>query len=251
MNLKKIENRFEEQLESVDELIAFDKLILDFCIGHIESLNERLKNGPFSIENPSYLAENTLKAIKNIRENNSFQKHYQSIYNSCLVLQVSYFTSSINDIFKYTFHTLTTTNQLPDVQEDVAFSINDLKILTSNPESNLGDLLFRKKDISLDSIDVTIDIFKKYFGVIIKQDSQCNTITLAQASRNAIVHSLAIADEKFFNQIQDASPRDVKKQIELKDKLQYSKSELEFIKLSMLDFTSDLCGSIRNMYTIN
>lgn len=250
MDLKKIEARFEEHLKSVDELIGFDKIILDVCISHIEDLNEKLKNGPFKIDNPHYLAENTLQVIKNIRTNNSLERNYKSMYNSCLVLQVSYFTSTINDIFKYVFHTLTTNDTLPKIEEDLKFTIQDIKILTLNPKANLGDLLLRKKDISFQNMESIISAFQKYFEISIQKNSQCNTIVLAQASKNAIVHSLAKADNSFFDQINSATPRDIKKQITLGEKIQYSNSELEFVKLSMLVFIGNLCDLIKDKYNI-
>ena len=62
-SLSQIEELFDKHLRSVDDLISFDRIILDVCLNHIDGLNERLKGGPFKITNPSYLAEGTLKAI--------------------------------------------------------------------------------------------------------------------------------------------------------------------------------------------
>jgi len=52
MTIKKLEDRFDQHLRTVDELISFDRIILDLCINHIDNLNERLKRGPFDITNP-------------------------------------------------------------------------------------------------------------------------------------------------------------------------------------------------------
>ena len=125
---QEIEERFELHLRTVDELISFDRKILDVCINHIDSLNERLKGGPFKIINPTYLAEGTLKAIKNVRNNDSLRVHYLSMFNSCLVLQVSYFTSVIDDIFKHTCYCLNFAQNRQDLDTEVLKSKNDINL---------------------------------------------------------------------------------------------------------------------------
>tara|TARA_R100000306_G_scaffold26063_1_gene29870 strand:+ start:3549 stop:3944 length:396 start_codon:yes stop_codon:yes gene_type:complete len=124
--LLKIEDRFDEHLRTVDELISFDKTILDLCINHIENLNERLKSGPFEINNPLYLAEGTLQTMKTVRENNSLRIKYLSMFNSCLVLQVSYFTSIVDDIFKHSIYKLNSHIQRPDLDINMIKQNNDV-----------------------------------------------------------------------------------------------------------------------------
>jgi hypothetical protein len=227
--LQKIEETFDLHLRSVDELVSFDKIILDVCINHIDVLNERLKSGPFKITNPTYLAENTLKAIKNIRQNNSLQAKYLSMFNSCLVLQVSYFTSIIEDVFKHTTKKLHDSNLRPDLD------IETLK---------------QKNDVNFQNMSSLIRTFKKYLNVEIERDSLCNTIILAQSSRHAIVHSLGIADQKFIVQINSAMPRDVKHGFVLGEKIQFSSSELNYIKLAMQIFVTNLCDKIKAAHQI-
>lgn len=229
MTLQKIEDRFEQNLRTVDELISFDRIILDVCINQISNLNDRLKAGPFKITNPMYLAENTLKAIKNVRENDSLRVNYLSMFNSCLVLQVSYFTSIIDDIFKHTSLCLYSDNKRPDLNID---------------------LLKQKNDINFQNMFSTIKTFKKYLDVEIERNSICNTIILAQSSRHAIVHSLGKADEKFITQTGTAKPRDIKHNFALDDKIQYTSSELEFVKMAMQEFIYILCNNIKNRYGI-
>ncbi|AFL79725.1 hypothetical protein Aeqsu_0201 [Aequorivita sublithincola DSM 14238] len=227
--LQKIEDRFDEHLRTVDELISFDKIILDLCINHIENLNERLKSGPFEINNPLYLAEGTLQTMKTVRENNSLRIKYLSMFNSCLVLQVSYFTSIVDDIFKHTIYRLNSHNQRPDL---------DIKLIKQN------------NDVNFQNMNSIMKTYKKYLNIEIKKDSICNTIILAQCSRHAIVHSLGFADQKFINQINPARPRDIKLQIEPNEKIQYSSSELQFVKYAMQEFVSKLCESIYEKHNV-
>ena len=221
--LQKIEERFEEHLMSVDELISFDKIILDLCINHIDNLNERLKSGPFGINNPMYLAENTLQTIKNVRKNDSLRVNYLSMFNSCLVLQVSYFTSIIDDVFYHTIGRLNSHNQRPEL------NINLLK---------------QNNDVNFQNMNSILKTFKKYLDIEIEKNSICNTIILAQSSRHAIVHSLGRADQKFINQTNSSKPRDIKQNFELDEKIQFTDSELGFVKYAMQEFVSNLCEKI-------
>lgn len=249
-SLQEIEDRFDQHLRTIDELISFDKVILDLCINHIESLSDKLKSGPFNITNPYYLADNTLKAIKSVRQNNSLRNNYQSIYNSCLVLQVSYFTSILHDIFRHAFNTLVLENKLPEIKDDIKFTIKELSDLSFNLIASIGDLILKKKDISFQDMQSTAKVFKSYLDIEVNKDSKCNTIILAQASRHAIVHSLGVADEKFINQISAAKPRDIKHEFNTGQQINYSETELEFVKLSMQVFITDLNEKIKSKYMI-
>jgi hypothetical protein len=230
ITLKQIENRFEQHLITVDELISFDRLILDVCIDRIDNLNTSLKNGPFNITNPTYLAESTLKAIKNVREHDSLRVNYLSMFNSCLVLQVSYFTSIVDDIFKHTCYCLNFAHNRYDL---------DVEILKS------------KNDINFQNMASIIKTYKKYLNIEIERNTICNTIILAQSSRHAIVHSLGQIDQKFIDQTSNAKPRDIKKNISLNGKIQFTSSELNFVKIGMQEFTSNLCEMIKIKYRIN
>ena len=73
---------------------------------------------------------------------------------------------------------------------------------------------------------------------------------MAQASRHAIVHSLGMSDERFLKQIHDAEPRDIKHHFTKDQEITFSSSELEFVKLSMQEFISELCQKIKDKYGI-
>jgi hypothetical protein len=227
--LQKIEERFDLHLRTVEELVSFDRHILDVCINHIEQLNERLRKGPNEITNKTYLAEGTLKAIKNVRENDSLRIHYLSMFNSCLVLQVSYFTSILDDIFKHTTGCLFATELHPDL--DI-------------------ELLKQKNDINFQNMFSTIKTYKKYLDIDIEKDTICNTIILALSSRHALVHSLGKADQKFITQTEAAKPRDIKHNFTLNETIQFTSRELGFIKLAMQHFVTNICDNIKKRHGI-
>jgi hypothetical protein len=248
--LIEIEERFESQLKSIEELANFDRFVLDLCINHIESLNERLKNGPPQVTNNSYLAENTLMAIKSIRQNDSLRHQYQSIFNSCLVLQVSYFTSTLHDLFRQAFQTLAEKNLLPEIKDDIKLNFKELSELSFNLTNNIGELILKKKEISFQDMQSICKAYKAYFNIVIDKDQKCNTIILAQASRHAIVHALGKADDKFLRQVSDANPRDIKQSFIPNEDIKFSASELEFVKLAMLVFVQELREKFKIQYEI-
>lgn len=250
ITLLEIEERFESQLKSIDELANFDRFVLDLCINHIETLNERLKNGPPQVTNQAYLAENTLKVIKSIRQNDSLRIQYQSIFNSCLVLQVSYFTSTLHDFFRQAFQTLAEKNLLPEIKDDLKLSFKELTDFSFNLTNNIGELILRKKEISFQDMQSICKAYKTYFDIIIDKDQKCNTIILAQASRHAIVHALSKADDKFLRQISEAAPRDIKHNFTCNEDIKFSASELEFVKLAMLVFIQELREKFQKKYQL-
>lgn len=227
--LSDIEERFDQHLRTVDELISFDRIILDVCINQIDSLNERLKGGPFKITNPSFLAEGTLKTIKNVRNNDSLRTNYLSMFNSCLVLQVSYFTSIIDDIFKHTCYYLHYSKGRQDLDTE---------------------FLKTKNDVNFQNMFSTIKTYKKYLDIDIEKNSITNTIILAQSSRHVIVHSLGQADKKFIEQTITATPRDIKHNFTINEKIQFSSSELEFVKFAMQEFVSNLCERVKAKHNV-
>lgn len=239
-NLLDLETRLEKQLESVKDLSNFDRKITDFCLEHLEQLNNRYKNAPFSTSNQIYLCENTIKLIKNIRDNNSLSTHYNTMHNQCIVLAVSFFTSAISDIFRYSVQKSSEAGTLPASNEDIKLSIKELQELSFNLSNHIADIILKKKDISFQDMQSIVRVFDNYLHIKIPKNEPCNDIILAQASRHSIIHNHSIADEKFMNQIKNAIPRSIKQSFEANKPFQYTASEIEFITFAMLVFVQEL-----------
>ena len=231
--LLKIREGFIKNSESVKELMNFDRLILDYCIIHIEQLNSKLKN--LDITNPYMLADNTLKGLNAIREHDSMRPKYESIYNQCLVLLVSHYTVMIEDFFKSCIDILIQANKdnLIENEDSIKISLNELKLMNFNLSGNFGDLLLKKKEISFQDMQSTNRAFKQYLGFSLPIDVTLNNIIFAQAARHTIVHSSAIADNKFHNQIRNLTPREIKTNIRKNDPIKITSDELSLIDDSM------------------
>jgi hypothetical protein len=210
--LKGIRGQFNEHIKSVRQLMNFDRFLLDFCIFQIEALEDRIKNNKtLEITNPYLLPTNTLRMLRTVRQNDSLRTQYNGIFNQCLVLVVSYYTSILSSIFKESinFAGQHSPALIESSNEDLRISLSELRQYNFNLAENLGDIIIKKKDLSFQDMQSVSRSFKNFLGIEIAKDKALNNIIVAQASRHAIVHSLAIADEKFIKQIADANPRDV------------------------------------------
>lgn len=238
--LIKIKDGFLKNSDSVKELMNFDRIILDFCIIHIDNLNKKLKN--LKIDNPYLLAENTLQVLRGIRENDSMRAQYESIYNQCLVLLVSHYTVMMEDFFKSSIDLLIIENKdnFTEMDDAIKISLNELKSLNFNLSGNFGDLLLKKKDISFQDMQSMNRAFRQYLGFSLPLDSTLNNIIFAQAARHSIVHSLANADDKFINQIRNVIPREIQPNIKRKDIIKMTSDEIIKIDECMRQ-TLDYC----------
>jgi len=244
--LLNLEKRLEKQLESVKDLSNFDRNITDFCTNHLEQLNSKYRSAPFNTTNQTYLCENTIKAIKNIRENDSLRIHYNTMHNQCIVLAVSFFTSAISDIFRYSVQKSSEAGTLPASNEDIKLSIKELQDLSFNLTDHIADIILKKKDISFQDMQSTFRAFDNYLNIKIPKNDPCNDVILAQASRHSIVHNQSIADDKFMNQIKNAIPRSIKKKFIPYEPFKYTASEIEFITYAMLVFVQDLIEKLKD-----
>lgn len=237
--LLEIEESFERQAEFVEELMDFDKFILEFCISSIEQLNERLKNGAPKIINPTYLADNVLQNLRNIRNNESMKRHYKTMYNQGIVLLVSHFTSTLTEIFKKSVQHAGNIGKL-QISDDIKFNFKELQDLSFNLQNSIGDLILKKKEISFQDMQSAHRAFKNYLDIDIPKDEKLNDIILAHAVRHCIVHNLGFVNDKLLAQVSTALPRSLKKDMKLNDSIQISKSEINFVKFAMLTYFQDL-----------
>lgn len=242
--LKKINENFENQIDSVTELIQFDKQIMDFCLLHLKGLNDKLKNGALGITNPYFLADNAIMALEGIERNKSFTKHYSIIYNQCLVLLVSHFTLTIERIFstilKYQYSNKKLTRS---AKNQIQLTLDEIDEVNQNPNL-LKKLLVTKKKLTFQNIGNVIKSFENYLGINIARDQKLNDIKFAFECRHLIVHSISKADEKFIKNCNSIKNRNIKKAVYLNKEVRFTKSELEFVKFSMLLFIQELTEKI-------
>lgn len=243
-----IRDNFYSNVKSVRDLMNFDNTILDFCIEHIESLDEKIKNNEeIKITNVVFLPENTLKQLKQIKSNNSFRNMYESIFNQCLVLLVSYFTTAIKELFGSTIQYFAENNNghFETIKSDIKFSIQELSNYDFDLTSEIGNLIIGKNNISFQDMQSICREFKQYFGFNIEKNSDVDNIILSQASRHSIVHALSVSDKKFINQIRNTKSRTIKTNIKLNDAIIFTPEEIEVVIESMNNFFDMLFKRIK------
>lgn len=236
---KPIIDSFKSHIDSVKSLMSFDKIVLDFCISQIEGLNSRMKNNKeIQITNVRLLPEGTLKQLRLIKEHDSLKQQYESIYNQCIVLIVSYFTSTIKDLFRDTLQYFSDKKKecLKSINAEFKFTFEELESYGFNLSQSIGEIIIKKKSLTFQDMQSICREFQAFFNIKIEKNDIVDNIILAQASRHAIVHSLSIADEKFINQISQTSSRTIKESIRLNDELKFTPLEIETVMSNMREF---------------
>ena len=236
-----IQSSFSKNCDEVLSLMTFDELVLDIILKQLETKNQKLRN--LEIRNQELLLDSTIKILKNIKEHESLKGKYSSMYNQCLVLLVSQFSSIIGDIFKNLMqYSFSCGKSLLSIEEKLSLSINDLHDLRSNFDGEIADKFVEKKSISFQDMQSIARAFKDYFRIEIRKDKIVNNIILAHAFRHNIVHYSGRTNEKLFNQIVDAMPRDLQKEIVPDSEIEISQAELRLVSESMKSYVGNILG---------
>ncbi|HMM21814.1 MAG TPA: hypothetical protein PKA10_13935 [Selenomonadales bacterium] len=224
-----VQHNFQSNVLLVYDLMNFDETILNFGIDSLKDLISRQKK--FNITNPLATAESTLRNFENIRQNGSLRPKYNEIFNQCVVLLVSYFSSAIGDIFKVAL-TQKINQGMDDnlAKEEIKVTLAELQNCSSEM---LGELVVLKKEISFQDMQSIRRVFQTYLDIDIEKDQNVNNIITGQACRHVIVHSGAIIDKRLIKQISQATPRDIKPEIKTGEKIQFDPEEIKIVGESM------------------
>jgi len=220
-----IETTLKQNIEDVKKLAGFDNVILDFSISAIRDLQGKLSK--IDINNPNLMASTTLTMLENIRSNKSLRPQYETIFNQCVVLQVSVFASSVGDLFRSAIDILIDTgksNELKD--EEFKLSVRELEEFEYRLDGRIGQLVAEKNDISFQDMKSINRAFRKYFSVSIPKDEITNNIIIAQAARNVIVHDAAACNDRLRKQVSGAIPRDIKSNLSDIQRIQFDPNEI-------------------------
>ncbi len=237
--LKNISENFNKNLSSVNELLEFDQTILQFCISHLEDLEEGLNKA--GIKNPHLSVQKVIKALREIKLHGSTKIKYQTITNQSLVLTVSHFASAIHDLFKCCINHAFKNNLSDHLNnEELKFSVKELANIGSNLEDQIGEIITQKNSISFQDMKSIQRSFKNYFKYQIKKSDNVNNIIFGQACRHAIVHNGAKVDSSLLNQIKAAYPNELNKDLKDKEEIHFRNEELKIVMNSMKVYLDDL-----------
>lgn len=244
-------DNFKRNSTSVFKLMEFDSIVLNFCISNIENLNNRIKNNKeIRITNPLLTADLTLKALKGISDHQSMKVQYKTIYNQCLVLLVSYFSSSIKELFRKSVQFLID-NEIPflgSLKGEIKLNFEELESSRFDLKNSIVDLVIDKKNISFQDMKSIARAFTEYFDLTIIQNKDVDNIILALACRHTIVHNLSQSDQKFMNQIGFAGKRNIKNEVKLFDPIEFNQEEIKLINNSMVNYLKNVATKINEKY---
>jgi hypothetical protein len=247
--IRRIKETFSDNLKSVDELINFDKIVLNIAISHLDELTKKLKFH-HRLDNPHLSVDKTLQMLKNIREHKSLEINYKRVFNQCLVLLVSYFSTTVRELFQTAIDEALALNNFDNINKtQLSLTLFDLQNDVEKTRS-IGDLLATQKDISFQDLQSIARTFQEYFSIQIEKNQNTNNIILAQACRHAIVHSGSKVDRKLLNQVSKAVPRTIKQEIELGSEILFNQEEISIISESMQQYLDDLFSNVKNKLVV-
>lgn len=223
--------------------MSFDRDVLDFAINSVNELQTRLTS--LGVDNPRLAATSTLQALRQVRANDSLRSRYESIFNQALVLLVSYFSSVMDDLFRRgTEYAISRSEDSELLRQEVKVSVRELKELGGDFSRAIPELLIHTKDISFQDMQSIARAFRAYLDAGVERGEVTNDIIVGQACRHCIVHAGAIADGKLIKQVESASPRRVKTEIHLGDRVQFTPEEVEAVGEAMLSYINTLSKQI-------
>lgn len=217
---------FNNNVSDVYKILVLDDLILKNTIQILEDRQKNLRNS--GIENAFMLGENAIQQLKNIRSNESIKPGYKLIHNQCVILLVSYFSSSMHDLFN-TAATMAFKGGISKKirSNEIKFTIDELKSYDFDLSDEIGSIISKKFDISFQDMGSISRALKDYLEVEIPWDKTVNNIITMQACRHAIAHAGETVDERLINQLRNSKDRDIQKSLSVGQRVQFTPEEVK------------------------
>lgn len=248
-SLEAIQNQLRNNLQSVIGLTKFDDALISIILSKLTGLSERLSKA--NIDNPKLLPDDTIRMIEQIHDHNSLQINFRIIYNQSVVLAISFLTSTLEELFKTTLeNVLSDTSLLSDYlqKEEIKINIKDLTILNRSFPENLAAYLFDRKGISFQDMQSTVRTFKNFLDIEIEKDDLQRSLIFVQAARHIITHAGGRTTEKFWQQIESATPRQIKQDFSAQE-IDFVPGEIEEICSIVENFVSGIVEKLINKYS--
>jgi hypothetical protein len=241
--LNAVSKRFRANVDSVRELLVFDRVVLDYAIVRVEQLHERLVE--YGLESPRMNGEHVVQDLRSVSENDSLRPKYKQMFNQCVVLLVSYLGSALADVFRTALPTALEHVDPKTLRVELKVSLRELSTL--DPQADLASLLIDRRGLSFQDMKSTVEAFRTYVGVEVGGDCRTNNIVTGQACRHVIVHTGSVADERLLRQLKNASPRTLKKEIRRGETIQFAPDEVEELAEAMVGFVDAMVAEVEQV----
>jgi hypothetical protein len=234
----KIVQNFHMHIASIEKLMNFDHEVLDLAITSLRDVRDKLAQHP-EHGNLKQSADRKLKLLENIRHNDSLRHRYETIFNQALVLLVSYFSSSMHDLFcQGVREVLARESESALLREQFRLTFRELRDAEFDLSERAPDLLVQSKDISFQNMQSIGRAFKDYLDITLDRNDTVNDIILGLSCRHAIVHTGGLADDRFMRQVASAIPRRVKATFAPAERIQFTDTEVLNIANSMVKYVT-------------
>lgn len=246
--LESVRQAFSQQCASVLELLEFDDVLVEHLVGGLEWIVGELES-----RNQRTLATsvgNRLRVLKNVRATQSLRPRYQTIYNQCVVLLVSYFDATMSDLFKVAVSTALRANAaVPARKRSVQLNWQNLNKPDSPVEVLIAERIVEEDDISFQDMQSIRRAFNKELLIDLGRDESANDIILGQACRHVMAHAGGRVDDRLMNQISGANPRRLKALPFVHgEEVAFNPDEVRSLSESMLIFVG---GAVEQCYAFS
>lgn len=230
---------FDKNLQGVLDLLSFDETLCSLVVNSLESLKQSASQLVFKQK-----IDNLISGFRKVHEAKSLKPKFEAINNQCVVLLVSYFGSTLQDLFLcYLRERLLSDDPYHMDEKEIKVKIHELRKLLKESSELLPELVLENETISFQDMRSIVENFKKYFGVEIVRDSDLDNVLFAQAARHVIVHNGCVIDNKMVKQLKTASLRRIKPTIKPSETISFTQGEVNLIAESMARFLRALASS--------
>lgn len=236
---------FYDQLDRVEEIVEFDRQYLEEAIKALNDQKEALEK--IGVHNSDHHPDAAISILQALIRSGPEQLKYQSVFNQCLVLQVSYFASAVSSIFNSGLtHYLASPGLLNDSikKMELKFTLGELMDFGYDLSLDIGRVVSNKSGVSFQDMQSIARGFSKFFDIDIEKDEDVENIIASQAFRHAIVHNGEIVDSKCIRQLQATPKRNFVEKIKENDRIVISHDDLNVVKKSMMNYVKKLKSNL-------
>jgi hypothetical protein len=229
---------FEINLASVEELMSFDAKLIDVIAVPLRRLKQRLEKHDF--DSPRLQPDTILQTLETIRRSSSLAVHYAAMYNQCLVLTASYFSSAVRELFVEAVADATTRRSKSIMNEKLSLSIPELLDVDIERPRMIAEAIADRSEHSWQDMKSIGRAFDEYFGAAPGRDVFVNDIVAALSLRHAIVHAGAILSKRTVGQLSAARPRNLWLDVVRDSPVQVTPDEVRYVGRCMLTYLQSL-----------
>jgi hypothetical protein len=225
---------FASGLDSVRQLLEFDRVIIDEAIASLNAFAETQNH------QTEVAVKNKVASIRNIRNSDSLRPRYALMHNQCVVLLVSYFSAAMDDIFRAAVReALRRQVSVPVAAIDVKLAYRDVANTNETLETVITEAFIAQKDVSFQDMKSIVRVFKESLDIDLPRSAQMDDVILGQAARHAIVHAAARVDARMIKQVAGATSRTLKQQLNQDQTIQFSPIEVIHLGQSMRELIAE------------